>query len=303
MKKFPSSKKRIHKFNRTILPAVIIIMAGILFLFGFLTHNIAHPDAAAEQVAPSHYLLPSLEIELPMEEDPAIPAWWIPGLKYAPGIILAPGYGMSRSDALSLAVALNQHGFNLLVYDQRGSGAVTRGASSLGLRETDDMRSAIRFLQSRPDINPKRLGIWGVDVSAFAALKAADAFPEVRAIVADSVYERVEDFLFHRINEDFGIDNRFVQFGCFQMFRLAHFFKRAALRERIRYTSLQDKEILFIQGENREGVASLTAAVHDRIHPRKELISLGTSRIHAMSGEMLKDYDRRVADFFHNNLQ
>ena len=98
---------------------------------------------------------------------------------------------MSRSDALSLASVLHGAGFNLLVYDLRGNGASPRGASSLGLCETDDMLAVLRFMKSRSDINRARLGIWGVDESARAALAVAASHPEVRAIAADAPYESV----------------------------------------------------------------------------------------------------------------
>ena len=37
-----------------------------------------------------------------------IPGWWIPGLKGAPGIILAPGYGMARVRILQEIHPTNQ---------------------------------------------------------------------------------------------------------------------------------------------------------------------------------------------------
>jgi hypothetical protein len=37
--------------------------------------------------------------------------------------------------------------------------------------------------------------------------------------------------------------------------------------------------------------------------PQKELISFKMARIHSMSGEDLKNYDRQVVNFFHLNLR
>jgi pimeloyl-ACP methyl ester carboxylesterase len=267
----------------------------------FLIYKITHPEAAPESVNPSHYLLPSLEVALPFMDGTEAPAWWIPGLKKAPGIVLAPGYGMCRSDALSLAAALHENGFNLLIYDQRGSGASPRGASTLGLYEADDMLDALRFIQSRPESNPTRLGIWGVDVGALAALKAAAAVPQVRAIAADSAFESVTDFLDYRIAEDFGLENRLLQFGCYQVFRLAHLSGR--MNETLPVKALSDRMILFIKGENRKALGTWTTAIYDEIQPQKEMISFKTARVHAMSGEDLKSYDRQVVNFFHLNLQ
>ena len=65
------------------------------------------------------------------------------------------------------------------------------------------MLQAVQFLQSRPKATA-RVGIWGVDVGAFAALKTAAACVEVRAIVADGAFESIADFIGYRIAEDFG---------------------------------------------------------------------------------------------------
>jgi hypothetical protein len=299
----PIAQIRAKRFFRTLLPAATILLIAIAGLFGFLVYKISYPGAVTEAVNPSHYILPYLAVEIPCGKDPALPAWWIPGLKVAPGIILAPGYGMSRSDALSLAVALNQRGFNLLIFAQRGSGAVPRGASSLGLRETEDMANAIRFLKKRPESDPERIGIWGVDVGAFAALKEAAAFPEVRAIAVDSPFETVQSYLGYRMADDFGLENGLVLYGCRQFFRLAHLFSRTSLNEALPFNALSGKSILFIKGEDRPKLADLTTAVYKRIQPEKEMISFKTARTHAMSGDILKAYDMQVADFFHINLK
>jgi pimeloyl-ACP methyl ester carboxylesterase len=285
-----------------ILPASIILVVGITAILGFLVYKITHPEAATEFVNPSHYLLPSLDVLISSSGRDEIPAWWIPGLKGAPGVILAPGYGMSRSDALSLAVPLHENEFNILIYDQRGNGDSPRGSSSLGLYEGSDMLDAVRFLQSRPESNPHRIGIWGVDIGALAALKVAAAAPHVRAIAADSPFQSPSDYMSYRIEEDFGLNNRLLQFGCYQLFRLSHIMGSLSSEDLISFQALSDRSILFIRGENRKKLGNLTTGIYDSIRPKKELISFKAARVHLMSGEDLRSYDRQVANFFHLNL-
>jgi pimeloyl-ACP methyl ester carboxylesterase len=275
---------------------------GVTAILGFLVYKITHPEATAESVNPSHYLLPSLDVQISSSDHDEIPAWWIPGLKGAPGIILVPGYGMSRSDALSLAVPLHENKFNILIFDQRGNGADPRGSSTFGLYEDADMLDAVRFLQSRPESNPQRIGIWGVDIGALAALKAAAAAPHIRAIAADSPFQSPSDFLSCRIEEDFGLNNRLLKFGCYQIFRLSHILGSLSAEDSIPLQALSDRSILFIKGENRKKLGYLTTAIYDSIKPKKELISFKTARVHTMSGEDLRSYDRQVANFFHLNL-
>lgn len=298
-----SAKFQIGKFFGLVLPAVAILFVGAAAIFSVLIYKISYPEAVPEAVNPSHYLLPFLEVRMRSKGNEGIPAWWIPGLKNAPGIILAPGYGMNRSDSLSLAVMLHQNGFNLLVYSQRGSYVSLKRASTLGLYEADDMLNAVRLLQNRQESDRTRLGIWGVDEAARAALKAAATFPEIRAIAADSAFDSVADFLDYRISEDFGLDNRIVQFGCYQIFRLVHLFSGFSMNEKLPLKDLSDRAVLFIKGDNRAELGSLTTAIYDEIQPQKEMISITAARIHLMSGEDLRSYDRQVANFFHLNLQ
>jgi len=302
-KKHSVAKSQIAKYGRAVFPAAAILLVGLFVIFAVFVYKISYPGAVPESVNPSHYLLPSLDLATPADNGDMIFGWWIPGLKGAPGIILAPGYGMSRSDALSLAVGLHNDGFNLYVYDQRGSGNSPRGASTLGLYETEDMLTAVRLLRDRPEINRERIGIWGVDISALAALKATAVFDEIRAIAADSVFRSPHDFLSYKIEEEFGLDNRLLEFGCYQVFRLFHIRGSVFADGKLPLRALSDRNILFIKGENRGRLGSLTTEIYDAVLPQKELISFRAARIHSMSGEDLRNYDRQVVNFFHLTLK
>jgi pimeloyl-ACP methyl ester carboxylesterase len=303
MNKSSAANSQLGKSFKTVFPAAVILVAGLIVLFSVLVYKISNPGALPESVNPSHYLLPSLDVSVPSAKGEMIPAWWIPGLKGAPGIVLAPGYGMNRGDALSLAVALRNRGFNLLIYSQRGNGSLEGGSSSLGIYENGDMLSAVRFIRDRDEINRESIGIWGVDIGARAALMAVRDFPEIRAIAADSAYQFPSDFLSYRIQEDFGLESRFLQFGCNQVFRLWHFSKAREGDSAFPLQALSDRNILFITGENRKKLAPLSAAVYDAIKPQKELVSFKTARVHSMSGEDLINYDRQVSNFFYLNLR
>ena len=291
------------QYLRTVLPAVVLLLVSVFAALGFLVYKITHPGAVPETVNPSHYLLPSLEVAIPSGRGEETASWWIPGLKGAPGILLAPGYGMSRSDALSLAVMLREKGFNLLVYDQRGCGTSPKGSSTLGLREAGDMLQALEILRNRSEIDASRVGIWGVDVGAYAALRAAASVPEVRAVVADGAFEFVPDFLDFKIFEDFGLKGSPIRLGCGWAFTLLHLGDRSLLSEPLPVELLAGRAVLFIRGENRKLLGDLTAALSDRFRPRQEMASFKTSRVRLMTGEDLKTYDTQVTDFFQLNLR
>jgi hypothetical protein len=284
-----------------VLPAALVVAGGVAAVFGFLLYQITHPAAVPGGINPSHYLLPSVDVSWPGGDAREIPGWWIPGVKGSPAILLAPGYGMSRADSLSLAVVLHRMGFNLLTYDQKGSGAQPRGASSLGLKESADMLAALDFLKSRNDVDASRLGVWGVDVAARAALSAAAQRVEVRALALDGAYEDVGDFLALQVREQVGSENRILEFGSRNLLRFWRALERSA-DDRLPLEPLSDRSVLFIQGENRRDLAGLSTAVYKNLKPSKEMLTLPTSRARFMNREELGSYDRQVANFFHLNL-
>ncbi len=300
-RKHPGSLQ-IPRLLRIILPPVCVLAFATLGVFGYLTYRLTHPGAVQEPVNPSHYLLPSKDVDWSATDGTQIPGWWIPGSNGAPGVLLVPGYGMSRADVLSLAAALYLEGYNVLTYDSRGSGAAPRGASTLGLEEADDMMSAVNFLKSRSEVDTKCLGIWGVDVNARAALKIAASEKDVRAVVADSVFDSVADFLGVLVRDDLGGNCRVLEFACRQMFRLSRIGTKAAVDERLPHEELGRRTILFIRGENRADVARLTAALYDVVQPQRELISMRSARARFMDSEELNSYDRQVTNFFREHL-
>ena len=287
---------------KLILPAAIFLIAGLIAVPVLVVYLVTHSETQ-ESLNPSYYLLSSSDIRITANEGTEISGWWIPGEEGSAGIVLAPGYGMSRSEALSLAAALHDKGFNILIFGQRGSSASSEKSSTLGLKEKEDMLLAVQFLQSRPESDRSRVGIWGVDIGAYSALQAAISVPEVRAIAADSVYESILDFLDIRIEEELNLDNGLLQFGCRQVFRLLHIPSGSLGSLKLPVEQLPDRPYLFITGENRKRLGQLAATLYEKLPSKKEIVSLKTSRVRLTKGNESKEYDSEVADFFQQYLQ
>ncbi len=300
MTKRLSLKGRILK---VFLPAALILCACILAVPVVFFYKVSHLEPTAEPLNPSYYLLESSDVRVTSGDGNEINGWWIAGNQGAAGIVLSPGYGMNRSDVLSLATALHAKGFNILIFGQSCSSASTRKTSTFGLKESGDMLTAIQFVLKKPECDGTRIGIWGVDVGAYSALCAPEAVPGVRAIAADGPFDSPYDFMNLLIEEDYGLNYPMLQFGCRQILRLVSIGTGPPGSERIPGESLSDCALLFITGENRKKLGRLTAALYDRLSSKKEIISFETSRIHMMKGKEFQDYDRQVTDFFVQNLR
>ena len=288
---------------RFTLPVALFLVLIILAIPGFMFFKIVRPPLHGEPTDPSFYMLQSSDIAVTSKDGDIINGWWIPVIKESAGILLAPGYGMNRSDALSLAAVLHKRGFNVFLYAQRGSSASRERSSTLGLKEKEDMILLLRFLQSMTESNPDRIGIWGVDVNAYASLWAAASIPEVRAIAADNPYSFLYDFINVRIQEEFGMENRLLQFGCRQIFRVWYMTSGALKNEQIPVEQLSDRSFLFITGKNRPVLSQSTMELYDKLSARKEMVPLEKSRGRLLGGDDLSSYDMKVADFFEQNLK
>src|SRR5512136_2165241 len=97
---------RARSRTRILVSAAAALFACVFAFFAFLAYRLAHPAPVLEPVNPSNYLLTSKDVLWAAPDGAQISGWWIPGQNGAPGILLAPGHGMSRSDGLSLAALL-----------------------------------------------------------------------------------------------------------------------------------------------------------------------------------------------------
>jgi hypothetical protein len=286
-----------------ILPAAIILVVAVVAIPVGAVYKITHPPESAERIDPSFFTLEFESVEYSSRDGNRIKGWWIPSTEGSPGILLAPGYGMTRSDALSLASELHKLGFNIFLYAPRGSSVSPHRASSFGLKEKEDLCTALEFIQGMGKSDRSRIGIWGVDVGAYASLWAASVVPEVRAIAADGAYASFLDFLDVRIREEFGTDNGLLRFGCRQVFRIWNLASGSLGDRELPVARLSGRTFLFITGENRKELAGLSAAVYDALPSNKEMAALPKSFIRLMDGSDLKNYDIKVAEFFEQNLQ
>ena len=113
--------------------------------------------------------------------------WLIRNSPAAPTVILIAPFTSNRTSMLRYARFLHAAGFNVLLYDSRGTGE-SGGSFSLGLREVDDVQGAVTYLQSGRDLPNHHYGLLGVSLGAGVAIVAAAHTPSVLATVADSAY-------------------------------------------------------------------------------------------------------------------
>jgi pimeloyl-ACP methyl ester carboxylesterase len=99
-----------------------------------------------------------------------------------PGIVLLAGSGPGMRSRLRLfAERFAKDGLAALIFDKRGSGESEGSWTEESLDDlADDALAAVAFLKSQPEINPQRVGVWGISQAGWviphAAARAPDAF-------------------------------------------------------------------------------------------------------------------------------
>lgn len=128
--------------------------------------------------------LPVRTVQFAATDGVPLRGWLVPGSPVGPLIILAAGFKADRMSMLPYARFLHAAGYNVLLYDSRGTGQ-SGGRFSFGAREVDDVLGAIRWGR---DEGARRIGLLGVSLGSGEVIVAAARDRAVRAVVADSPY-------------------------------------------------------------------------------------------------------------------
>src|SRR6266581_4812770 len=176
------------KILTALLAVAFFAVLATTAIAGFLVYRIVKPQRTSTDIS--------------MESFPGRPeivgfsvpglgkreGWFFPGLRGAPTIVLCHGYESSRGELLTLVSALQDHQYNVFVFDFAAHGA-NPGITTFGYREADEVRAAIDVLAVRNDVDAVRFGLWGYNLGAYAALREAENDKRIRALVLDSVYD------------------------------------------------------------------------------------------------------------------
>jgi pimeloyl-ACP methyl ester carboxylesterase len=226
--------------------------------------------------------------------------WFFPGLQGAPVIVVCHGYGSQRSDVLTLVTALQDQQYNVFVFDFTGHGAI-QGTTTLGYKETGELRAAITALAGRADVDAKRFGLWGTDMGAYAALETAESDPRVAAVAMDSVYDDPVDMLDLEVKKTGLTALPFVMRFCEIGFHLINYQYRQEPAASTRLGRMQGASKLFIQSRDRPELAFMTFQLFQRAPDPKRQEIERVSYLQ-MGDDDRKSYENLIVSFFLQSL-
>lgn len=138
--------------------------------------------------------------DLTATDGTRIAGWYIPAIVGSPGtgatVVLAHGYGDNKSDMLEWAEILHRD-YNLVLFDFRNHGQSADVATTLGVRERQDLRAVLDWLESTKA--PTAVAVLGISMGGGVAVNVAAGDLRVDAIILDSTHATIANAIAARM--------------------------------------------------------------------------------------------------------
>lgn len=202
------NRKRLWLGGLILLAVAVMAVVGISLYVGW---QLTHPAKKPLDESPEDYGLVFESFVTPSRlDDIQLSGWVIETSAQAKGVlVLAHGYRGNRLEknvpALPLTQDLLEEGFHVVLFDFRNSGESEGEKTTVGYEEKHDLISVVQWAKSRyPDLP---LGVIGFSMGAATAIEAAEEEPLIEAVVADSPFRDLKDYLSENLSFWSGLPN------------------------------------------------------------------------------------------------
>jgi pimeloyl-ACP methyl ester carboxylesterase len=317
----PPRRRTGRKAFAALLPVILLFVLAVAGLTAWLVYSATRPPHRGHLVTPEQFArlsdrgVKATEETWPNRDGTSARGWLVRGAEGAPGVVLLHRYGADRSWLLNLGVKINETtNMTVLLPDLRGHGEnppVT--SSAFGTTEAEDLLAACDYLRGLKSQQGRTLvggalGVYGVEVGAYAALAAAAQEKSLRALALDSVPDNPDEVLTAAVKDRTGLDNALLR-------GLARLGTRVYFAGRFRNTaactlaeSLGDRQVLLLAGEASGHLRQTTETLancfpsRSNVETHTDLQFTGNTPA-STSPEQDEAYDRRLIDFFDRTLR
>jgi fermentation-respiration switch protein FrsA (DUF1100 family) len=169
----------------------VALVLLLVFLWFYQRRLIYLP--MTQEVPPVGAVLPGAEeVAYPTDDGLRLAGWFLPAGRGEPlgTVIVFHGNAGHRAHRAPLAEALAGAGWSVLLTDYRGYGGNPGSPSERGLKL--DARAARAYLETRPDVDARRVAYFGESLGAAVAVALAVERPPA-ALVLRSPFTRLAD--------------------------------------------------------------------------------------------------------------
>ena len=310
-------RRTLKRLILTFLPIVLVIVVAVGLLGWWIVYSITRPPRAryliTPQTFPSGPIAKASDVTWSNHDGTQARGWLIKGTEGAPAVILVHKYGADRSWLLNFAVKLNEStNFTVLWPDLRGHGENPPVNWTLfGAVEGDDVTAAIDYLhtlktpEGKPQVN--LVGVYGVELGAYAGLQAAKLYPEVRALALDSAPASPDELVRAATSRSAAMNNPLLQMLARWGMRVytAGKFPNTPSCELAR--ALRSERVLLLAGNTNDPWRASTVDLKDcfnggTVEVKSDLPVTGYNLTSA-TGEQEEAYDRPIIEFFNKALR
>jgi fermentation-respiration switch protein FrsA (DUF1100 family) len=164
--------------RRGIVLAGVVVLIPLFLLPVSVGYVLTHTARAG--VPTPHLGATPENVSFTTSDGLRLEGWFIPSRNGAT-VIAFPG----RSGPQKHTRMLVKHGYGVLLFDRRGEGASEGDPNIFGWAGDRDLHAAARYLQSRPDVDPDRIGGIGFSVGGEMLIHAAAHSDAFKAIVSE----------------------------------------------------------------------------------------------------------------------
>jgi pimeloyl-ACP methyl ester carboxylesterase len=286
----------------------IAILALAIFAFlaagsvsGYLVYRMISPARSHSQIDLQNFPGHPDTLNFTVKGEGPRDGWFFPGLKSAPTIVLCPAYESSRGELLTLASALQDQQYNVLIFDFSAHGT-SGGRSTLGLQEVGELRAAMDAVANRGDVDANRFGLWGVNLGAYVALAEATNDRRVRAIAAESPYNDPNEMIALQVSRSGLGSLPIITKISQQIFVSLNRQFRDAPPLTARIARLSGVAQLYLEAPDDPFLAKSTSELFRISPPPHELVLLQHGNYAGMLDDEKRNYENRIVSFFLANM-
>lgn len=160
----------------TVLGVVVLMWFMVPFLMSYPYTHLSRAEVPDNELGDRAYE----EVAFETSDGLELEGWYLPSTNGAAVIAFA-----GRTHAQNPARFLNDAGYGVLLYDRRGEAASDGDPNAVGWDRATDVEAGIAYLQSRPDVDPERIGGIGFSVGGEMLLEAAATNDDLKAVVSE----------------------------------------------------------------------------------------------------------------------
>ncbi|MGI9146865.1 MAG: alpha/beta hydrolase [Chloroflexota bacterium] len=213
-------------------------------------------------------------------------------------VVLAHGLAADRVQLLGEAQLLVEHGYGILLFDERAHGASGGSLSTWGYLESGDVERAVDFIGQRTQLSVGQIGLLGFSIGGTAVVRAAIGDPRIGAVIVEADFGSVADefrYMFQR----YGPLSQLPALWAIQASGL----DLAALEPDRMLRSLHPRPLLLVYGSHDSSVPATEALRMARsAGPLSSLLMIDTAEHGGFIRTATAQYSERLISFLDTSL-